>query len=359
LRTTKFGFIVHPLRYEDLRKLPIVQRAELLGLPTAKIETLMSQVPIPPMRYGKVRNVCSGDRAVSGLLYAVPATTKMILSENPESLYWKVIVATYDAAFRGCSVFGLGAYTSIFGDAGETIGQWSPIPVTTGNGYTVVAVRQTIDLICQRCGIVKRNSRVLIVGATGSIGSACAKSLAGEVGEMVLLSSSSSKNRLQQLAEEIKVTRGTNLEEEVARADIVITATSANQPLIDIAHLKSGAIVCDIARPFDVFGRSRDDVLVVASGEVVLPGEGVNISSDIGLPRNGGRVYACLAETTLLAMSGQHQYATVGRQIDASSIEALERLGWQYKFQLAPLEGPDGPISEEQFDRIGSVGGRF
>ena len=70
--------------------------------------------------------------------------------------------------------------------------------------------------------------------------------------------------------------------------------------------IKSGCVVCDVSRPFDITkedAAKRPDVLVIASGEE-LPGV-VEQKLDIGL--EGNSVYACLAETALLTMDNRFE----------------------------------------------------
>jgi hypothetical protein len=56
----------------------------------------------------------------------------------------------------------------------------------------------------------------------------------------------------------------------------------------------------------------RPDVLVIESGEILLPGK-VKMGN-IGLPK--GVAYACLAETTVLALEGRFENFTVGHDIE-------------------------------------------
>ena len=94
-------------------------------------------------------------------------------------------------------------------------------------------------------------------------------------------------------------TRATGL---IGDCDMIVTATSAfGQRILDISQCKPGAIVCDVARPPDINEAEaalRPDVLVIESGEVLIPGD-VDFHYDIGLPPRVS--YACLAETALLA----------------------------------------------------------
>ena len=47
---------------------------------------------------------------------------------------------------------GLGAFTSVVGDAGVTVAKRSPIPVTSGNSLTIWATVETAKLACKEMG---------------------------------------------------------------------------------------------------------------------------------------------------------------------------------------------------------------
>src|SRR5262249_35722250 len=111
--------------------------------------------------------------------------------------------------------------------------------------------------------------------------------------------------------------------------------------------LKPGAVVCDVARPPDVKeedARRRPDVLVIESGEILLPGE-PNFGFDIGLPP--GTAYACLAETALLTMEGKFGDYTLGRNIDIEKAKEMYRLMKKHGLELAGLRSFDHYITEQ------------
>jgi hypothetical protein len=73
-------------------------------------------------------------------------------------------------------------------------------------------------------------------------------------------------------------------------------------------------VICDVARPPDINPAEaalRPDVLVIESGEVLIPGD-IDFGYDIGLPPKTS--YACLAETALLAMDGRFRGLHAGPQ---------------------------------------------
>ena len=92
----------------------------------------------------------------------------------------------------------------------------------------------------------------------------------------------------------------------------------------------------------------RPDVLVIESGEILLPG---NVSmKNIGLPRNVA--YACLAETIVLALEGRFENFTVGRNIEWEKVREIYRLGRKHGMKLAAISGVNGPFSDADIRRV-------
>jgi predicted amino acid dehydrogenase len=309
---------------------------------------------------GKVKDVVSATGAkAEGLIYAVPMTSKAIMRWPPEFLYKKLLQVADDAAGKGCRLMGLGAYTSVVGDAGVTVSRTSPIGVTSGNSFTVAATLRTLRVAAERSGIDIALSRALVVGATGSIGSICARLLAQEVAELYLVSPRPERllSLSRQIAEESPRIKGRLHVSRVAadflpRADVIISTTSAVDPIVDVASLRPGAVVCDVARPPDISpeaAASRNDVLVIESGEICLP-EGSKLTVDIGLPE--GTIYACLAETLLLALEQRFGHYTLGREIDPAKVREIDAIGEKHGFQLAPIRSFGQVVPEDHFARL-------
>ena len=88
----------------------------------------------------------------------------------------------------------------------------------------------------------------------------------------------------------------------------------------------------------------RPDVLVVESGEVLIPGP-VNFSFDIGLPPHVS--YACLAEAALLAMEERFECFTLGRDVPPARVKEIYRLYRRHGFQIAPLRSFGRLLTDE------------
>src|SRR5690606_24513397 len=147
---------------------------------------------------------------------------------------------------------------SIVGDGGITIANNLNIAVTTGNTYTVASAFEATKKACNLLGKTLKESEVAIVGATGSIGKVCAE-LACREAEKVILIGRNIDRLLEikvQLDEKygkyVGITCSSNLKDALENSDVVITVTNSVGDIIKPEYIKSGAVVCDVARPRDV-----------------------------------------------------------------------------------------------------------
>jgi predicted amino acid dehydrogenase len=338
----RFAFVLHPLTIDYLGKHP--RYAWTRHLPRGLLES--GAAYMPASRVGRAlggRSPTTG-QSIDGLIYALGATPRQMLSRTPEFTYRRLDQAVRDAAAQGAKIVGLGAFTKVVGDAGVTVAGRASIPVTTGNSLTIAATLETAKLTARRMGWADlAHAKAMVVGATGSIGSVCSRLLAAAVRDVVLVSIE--PERLQSLKHKIeaetpgaRVAIDTSTTRWVGECDLVVTATSAfGQRVLDISQCKPGAVILDVALPPDISAEEaavRPDVLVVESGEVLIPGP-VDFSFDIGLPR--GVAYACLAEAALLAMEGRFESFTLGRDVDPERVKEIYRLFRRHRFEIAPL----------------------
>ena len=195
--------------------------------------------------------------------------------------------------------------------------------------------------------------KVMVIGATGSIGSVCSRLIAQAIFDVVLVSIEPErlielKRTIQEETPGAKVTIATRADELLPECDLIITATSAfGQRIVDISKCKAGAVICDVARPADINEAEaalRPDVLVIESGEVLIPGD-IDFGYDIGLPPK--TAYACLAETALLAMEGRFEDYTLGRNISVERVKEIYRLFKKHDFQIAGLRSFDEFITDD------------
>lgn len=346
----KFAFLFHPLDVSYIyRKFPWLR-----VFPDTVVEAGFRFVP--PFVVSHITGIESPYAEAEGWFVNVSLTARQMLSLPEEKVLKQIIRAGEKAEELGAEVLGLGAFTAIVGDAGITVAKNLHIPVTTGNSYTVGTALDGIRLAADKMGIDLKEAEVLVVGANGSIGSACARILAREVNYLTLASRNS--YRLENLARRILRESGLavrvagDLKKALKQADIVLTVTGSATPVIEPDDLKPGAVVCDVARPRDVsheVAKERPDVLVIEGGVVRVPGQ-VDFGFDFGFPP--GTSFACMAETMILALEGRHENFTLGRDLTVEQIDEIMQLAKKHGFSLAGLRSFDRSLKEEEVKEI-------
>jgi predicted amino acid dehydrogenase len=267
------------------------------------------------------------------------------------------------AARRGARIVGLGAFTAVVGDKGIALAERAEVAITTGNSYTVYTAVEGALLAAEKMGLKAGESRACVLGATGSIGRACALLLAPQVGALTLVGRRSEAT--EAIADEVQQGAGTRPEvcADVAAglkdADIVIAVTSALEAIIGPEYVKPGAVVCDVSRPRNAsraLVEQRADVLVIDGGAVAVPGEGFDFGFDFGFPP--GLAYACMAETMLLALEGRFEDYSLGPEISLDQVREMGALAARHGFRLAGFRSFERTMSEEDIARRRALVGR-
>jgi predicted amino acid dehydrogenase len=333
-----FAFVIHPVdpKRDVARKYPRLARV----LPTRLVHFLARFWP--PVYLSHVTGVRSesAGKEIEGWLVACPFTARQALELPTRTVYNKIIAAGRLAQRMGAQILGLGAFTSVVGDAGMTVARYLDIPVTTGHSFTVAMAVEALEAGARCRDVRLDSSTVAVIGATGSIGRACAEVLAPRVGGLVLIGRSES--RLAQVQSWVREAGARRVHaslqvEEIGEADLVLSATSAADSVILPEQLKHGAVVCDIALPPDVsprVKRERNDVLAVAGGVVDVPGE-VDFGFDFGL--SPGKAYACMAETMILALDGRYESYSLGKHVQIERVREIARLARKHGFRLSAI----------------------
>ncbi|MCX7780951.1 MAG: saccharopine dehydrogenase NADP-binding domain-containing protein [Negativicutes bacterium] len=346
----KFAFIVHPITARDFcRKFPFARNWS-----DGFIESITRF--IPPFKVSHITGINSPVNQAEGWFVGCPLTSNQMVSMPEEVVLKKIIKAGKVAEKLGAKIVGLGAFTSVVGDAGVTIAKNLNIAVTTGNSYTVATAIEGTAEAAKIMGLDMSKANVLVLGATGSIGAACAQILSRKVRYLTLAARNEAK--LEKLASQIFKTTGlavkvtANTKAALKAADIVIAVTSAVDSIIEPEDLKPGAIVCDVARPRNVSKRvaeMRNDVLVIEGGVVEVPGD-VNFGLNFGFPQR--TAYACMAETMILALEQRYENFTLGRELTIKQVETISQLARKHGFKLAGFRSFERAVAPEEILRI-------
>lgn len=362
----KFSFVIHPLSKRDLFRHPLTR--PLAHLPEPMIRQFEHSIAkAPGLYYGRITGIRSEATGVhsEGLIYFVGATPREMLSTKPETVYRRMIKIAEVSAKQGVKIMGLGAFTKIVGDAGVTIAARSPIPVTTGNSLSAAATLWAAKEACLKMGLMKIlpghpmvvEGTVMIIGATGSIGKACTSVLGANFKNVIITAINgprlmSFQKELKEMYPDCKVQITTQPERFASQCDLIVISTSATEEgAFSLDNVKPGCVICDVSRPLTFTAEKamqRPDVLIIESGEIELPGDNVKINCDLGLEKHV--VYACLAETALLALEGRYESFTLSRNINYKKVKEIYRIARKHGARLAQIRSPNGVITDQEIE---------
>jgi len=348
-----FAFIIHPVnpKRDVQRKFPLLGKV----LPEPAIDFLSRY--FPPVYISHIRGIVSQatGKEVEGWFIACPFTPRQMVSLPPEVVYKKVIATGKLAQKLGANVLGLGGFTSVVGDGGITISKHLDIPVTTGDSYTIATAVDGTIKAARQMGVDPQSATAAVVGATGSIGRVSAQLLARHVDNIILIGRN--LEALERVKHLVKAQGQPNVRlsttmQDLQQAHMVLTVTNAIDAVIEPQHLKSGAVVCDVARPRDVSKQvieERNDILVIEGGMVKVPGQ-VNFNFDFGFPP--GMAFACMAETITLALEGHDQSYTLGKNITLEQVQTMYNMASNHGFAVSGFRSFERAITDERIDQI-------
>jgi fatty aldehyde-generating acyl-ACP reductase len=267
----------------------------------------------------------------------------------------RVRAAASYAIKAGAKIVSLGGFSSILIE-----GNFNQLPerhgtvFTTGNTLTVGFIVQGIQKMCALEGRNLRTSTLLIVGATGDLGSGCARCLAPIVKRVLL--SARNVERLRRLAAEleaagVQVEIATDLQQFSARADVVICAASLASPSLLLGRIAPDAIVCDAGYPKNLSPNAQMPGVKIFFGGLGQITGGMSFTPDFQGILNRHPfpdvVHGCLLEGMALALERRFEPFSQGRGfITQERVEEIEAISERHGIFLAPLYNADGPIED-------------
>jgi len=348
-----FAFIIHPIdpKRDVSRKFP------LLGRYLSEKQIDFFSTFFPPVYISEIEGIRSEStgKEIKGWFIACPYTPRRMMELPERAVYRKIIQTGRLAEKLGAKMLGLGAFTSVVGDAGITIAKSLDVPVTTGDSYTIVVAVEAIREAARMMDIPLGGATAAVVGATGTIGQVCADLLADNVERLYLIGRS--QDTLEELRDRLQVHARAKLitstsMEVLAEAQLILTVTSAVHDVISPQDLQPGSVVCDVARPRDVsamVAAERDDILVIDGGMVDVPGP-VNFHFNFGFPE--GKAYACMAETIALALEGRFEDYTLGKHITRERVEEIGAIASKHGFRLSGFRSFEREVTPQQIEAV-------
>jgi fatty aldehyde-generating acyl-ACP reductase len=253
----------------------------------------------------------------------------------------------------GAKIASLGGFSSILIE-----GNFNHLPekqgtaFTTGNTLTVAFIVQGVRKMCALEGRNLGRSTLLIVGATGDVGSGCARCLAHGVKRVQL--HARNLQRLRSLAAELEAD-GVSLEiaadlgQFSVPADVVICAASLTSSSLLLGAITPESIICDAGYPKNLSPAATMPRARVFFGGLGQVTGGLTLIPELHgiLNRHPFRdvVHGCLLEGMALALEDRFEPFSQGRGfITPERVGEIETIAGRHGILLAPLYNAEGPL---------------
>ncbi|MES2263789.1 MAG: aminotransferase class III-fold pyridoxal phosphate-dependent enzyme [Pseudomonadota bacterium] len=299
------------------------------------------------------------------------------------------------ASEDGCEIAGLGMFTSIVTNNCLSL-RVPDMALTSGNAFTIAMAIDAIDNALDAAKLSIEELTVVVVGAAGNIASTYASLLSERTTRLILLGSerNDSLKRLNQTVhsiyddtwQEISTVpreklgalarrlvreplvaewleqgnapergRGKAIAQYldqrhghdpyitvstdralIRQGHVVLCAASSPAPFLTGADFRENAIVCDIAVPNNVkegIAAERPDLVYQQGGIVATPnGESLHPGARAFL--GAGQLFACMAETVIMGLSGMSTHYSYGA-VSKRQVREIAALGRAHGFGLA------------------------
>ena len=336
------AFMIHPLTLDDFWQTrrfawmkPFLERGVISE---ASVRDMASS--LRPMKVGELHGIQTVEgKRIRAYLLSSPLLPE-VFRDNPELATRRAIEGAKLAHELGAEVFGLGAFWSVVGNKGLDVQMAVPqITVTNGGAYTSGTIKAAIPGILAHFAEGGRDlsaATAAVVGANGVVAFGIARTIAPSVGKIIMIG-----RDLERLERSAATLRRANLGREIVttteyavlrEAALIFTATSDPNPVIFPQHVSPGTWIFDEGRPADV-----DESVANVPGVRIIPGGVVRppggMTTSVDLHFGEGAVPACLAETLIIAATGEHQRKSLGPQTLSENInffvEQAAKLGFE------------------------------
>jgi predicted amino acid dehydrogenase len=351
LRQSDFALIGHMESWAKLER--VVNALRGPALPPMASEDIREIIGwIPPRTVVKIETHSIIPGCVSNGLYIDTFITPDDLAAGAwKKSVEKVRLAADYAVREGAKLVSLGGFTSIVLESEQSSLADKASQFTTGNSLTAHFIVDGFSLACAVHGVQLGSSRLLIVGATGDIGSACAAYMGSRVQELVLCARN--QPRLERLAAQLshsgaKCRITTDPSSALAESDIVLLAASMPGPMLDLSLCPPHAIVCDAGYPRNSLGIKTGflgerlfygGMGLVTAGFWFTP-DLIEAFYDYYTPFVA---HGCMLEGLLLGLEKRFEAFSTGRgNITPERIAEIARIANKHGYVVAPFFNENG-----------------
>lgn len=326
-------------------------------LPPISMEDIRDILPwIPPRTSSRVTVGSPQGRQVHGVCIDsfIPPDRldRRFLRENLA----RVREAAQYAIREGARIVTLGGFSSILLEGkADLLPSHPETAFTTGNTLTVALIIRGVERALALAGRDLGESNVLIVGASGDVGSGCARCLAPRVKHLFLCARN--PDRLSKLASEFlslgsRVTADTEVARLSHKADVVICAASLPSSDLLLDALPQGSVVCDAGYPKNLSPAFAPSECAIFYGGLGQASGGIKLDPDLlrivyPYPLSN-LTHGCLLEGIVLAMEQRFEPFSQGRGlITPRRVEEIWQIAQKHGIGLPPLFNEEGLVEED------------
>ena len=266
----------------------------------------------------------------------------------------RVRMAAACAIKAGAKIVSLGGFSSILIEGNfDQLPEKHDTVFTTGNILTVAFIVQGVEKMCALEGRNLQRSTLLIVGATGDVGSGCARCLAPFVRRVLLAHAIQSDYAGSQRSGSQWCSGETpRIAAILVEADVVICAASLASPSLLLGRIAPDAIVCDAGYPKNLSPSAKMLGAENFFGGLGQITGGMKFAPDFHGILNRHPfpdvVHRCVLEGMALALECRFEPFSQGRGfISRERVEEMETIAAPHGIYLAPLYNADGPVEYE------------
>ncbi|MEO6722395.1 MAG: hypothetical protein ABIN67_18650 [Ferruginibacter sp.] len=324
-----------------------IRGAELEPLVVEKVKDIFSFIPPRDLFKVNVRSATGAE--INGVYIETFIDPDKLLPQFTRTNIGKIIQAASLAKKMGANIVALGGFTSIMLEGNIDELSTNVTKFTTGNTLTAAYIVKSIEKAANNFGIDLQESSVLIIGATGDIGTACINYLAHKVNKLLLCARN--HHRLQNVAanlvkQDIRVEYSTCVQDLAPKADVVICAASSSG--IELVNCKQNVLICDAGYPKNLEEKIEDrEGVFLFHGGMGQVTHGFNFNPDYSesIYRYAAPhiIHGCILEAMILAFEKKYENYSAGKgNITAHSMEDIYNLSVKHGINIAPFYNAGG-----------------
>ena len=344
----EFALIGHQDNWEKITHFVDLFNTDKGRLSAEKIAEVYSY--IPPRRLFEIQVNSITGQIVKGCYIETFISPDDLGLRNWKKNVIKVKEAAACARQLGAGVAGLGGFTSIVLEGRDnSLNENSATLFTTGNTLTAAFIVKSVEKACKLFNKDLKKQKLLIIGATGDIGSACVNYFEGKVKEFLLCARQTSA--LDALEKHL-ISKGSGAKSStdvtglLPEADIIIAIASSTIESFRPSLCKKDVIICDAGYPKNLLAGLGE-----AFAERLFCGGMGQVKGDFKFkPDVHQQLYnfpvanighGCLLEAIILAFEKTHlPYSTGKGNITIEKIEWIYSVAKKHGITEAPFFNP-------------------